>query len=291
MANYLTRKVTNKNYEGLLLLILLPIIGFSYYKYGYLEYTRGFIDILTSLKVVWLLMINILITSGMSLFLKGRYPYKYYEVTLLTLLMPIQIPYLADIIGVFIFNLLRKYLNDYKLNNIAITKLIITVILISIGKYNYLSIYQEQVSSIYTVSDLIWGATVGTIGSNNIVILLVCYILLINTSVYKKDIPLYAIFGFSLALGLYGLTNHNLIKLIKLTLNSPVLFSFIFVSTISVSSPIGKKLRRIYGILVGLLTLLFLQINPYEASIIAIIITNLIITLIDNYVLKQFIIS
>lgn len=286
MANYITRKVTNKNYEGLLLLILLPIIGFSYYKYGYLEYTRGFINIITSLKVIWLLMINILITLGMSLFLKERYPYKYYEVTLLTLLMPIQIPYLVDIIGVIVYNLLRKCLNDCKLNNVAITKLIITVILISIGKYNYLSIYQEQVSSIYTASDLIWGATIGTIGSNNIVILLICYILLSNISVYKKDIPWYAMFGFSLALGIYGLINHNLVNLIKLTLNSPVLFSFIFVSAISISSPIGKKLRKIYGLLVGLLTFLFLQINPYEASIIAIIITNLIINLIDNYILK-----
>lgn len=286
MANYLTRKVTNKNYEGLLLLILLPIIGFSYYKYCYLEYTRGFINIITSLKVIWLLMINILITLGMSLFLKDRYPYKYYEVILLTLLMPIQIPYLVDIIGVIVHNLLRKCLNDCKLNNVAITKLIITVILISIGKYNYLSIYQEQVSSIYTASDLIWGATIGTIGSNNIVILLICYILLSNISVYKKDIPWYAMFGFSLALGIYGLINHNLINLIKLTLNSPVLFSFIFVSAISISSPIGKKLRKIYGLLVGLLTFLFLQINPYEASIISIIITNLIINLIDNYILK-----
>lgn len=286
MANYLTRKVTNKNYEGLLLLILLPIIGFSYYKYGYLEYTRGFINIITSLKVIWLLMINILITLGMSLFLKERYPYKYYEVTLLTLLMPIQIPYLVDIIGVIVYNLLRKCLNDCKLNNVAITKLIITVILISIGKYNYLSIYQEQVSSIYTASDLIWGATIGTIGSNNIVILLICYILLSNISVYKKDIPWYAMFGFSLALGIYGLINHNLVNLIKLTLNSPVLFSFIFVSAISISSPIGKKLRKIYSLLVGLLTFLFLQINPYEVSIIAIIITNLIINLIDNYILK-----
>lgn len=286
MANYLTRKVTNKNYEGLLLLILLPIIGFSYYKYGYLEYTRGFINIITSLKVIWLLMINILITLGMSLFLKDRYPYKYYEVILLTLLMPIQIPYLVDIIGVIVYNLLRKCLNDCKLNNVAITKLIITVILISIGKYNYLSIYQEQVSSIYTASDLIWGATIGTIGSNNIVILLICYILLSNISVYKKDIPWYAMFGFSLALGIYGLINHNLINLIKLTLNSPVLFSFIFVSAISISSPIGKKLRKIYSLLVGLLTFLFLQINPYEVSIIAIIITNLIINLIDNYILK-----
>lgn len=281
MPSYLTRKTSNKFYEGLLLLILLPIIGFSLYKYGYLDYSKGLVSLLASFKVLWLLLINIIITFISSNLLKDNYPYKYYEIIVLTLLLPIRIPYIIDIIGVLVYNLIRKYLYTYHLNNIAISKLLITVCLMILNKNNYLSFYQEQVSSLYTTSDLIWGASIGSIGSNNLVILIFCYLLLCNVIIYKKDIPWYAILGYTMTLGIYGLINNNLIYLMKLTLNSTVLFSIIFVSSINISSPVGRKLRRIYGLLVGILSFTFLTINPYDAGLIGIIMANLIINLIE----------
>lgn len=281
MPSYLTRKTSNKFYEGLLLLILLPIIGFSLYKYGYLDYSKGLVSLLASFKVLWLLLINIIITFISSNLLKDNYPYKYYETIVLTLLLPIRIPYIIDIIGILVYNLIRKYLYTYHLNNIAISKLLITVCLMILNKNNYLSFYQEQVSSLYTTSDLIWGASIGSIGSNNLVILILCYLLLCNVIIYKKDIPWYAILGYTMTLGTYGLINNNLIYLMKLTLNSTVLFSTIFVSSINISSPVGRKLRRIYGLLVGILSFAFLTINPYDAGLIGIIMANLIINLIE----------
>lgn len=281
MPSYLTRKTSNKFYEGLLLLILLPIIGFSLYKYGYLDYSKGLVSLLASFKVLWLLLINIIITFISSNLLKDNYPYKYYETIVLTLLLPIRIPYIIDIIGILVYNLIRKYLYTYHLNNIAISKLLITVCLMALNKNNYLSFYQEQVSSLYTTSDLIWGASIGSIGSNNLVILILCYLLLCNVIIYKKDIPWYAILGYTMTLGIYGLINNNLIYLMKLTLNSTVLFSIIFVSSINISSPVGRKLRRIYGLLVGILSFAFLTINPYDAGLIGIIMANLIINLIE----------
>lgn len=281
MPSYLTRKTSNKFYEGLLLLILLPIIGFSLYKYGYLDYSKGLVSLLASFKVLWLLLINIIITFISSNLLKDNYPYKYYETIVLTLLLPIRIPYIIDIIGVLVYNLIRKYLYTYHLNNIAISKLLITVCLMILNKNNYLSFYQEQVSSLYTTSDLIWGASIGSIGNNNLVILILCYLLLCNVIIYKKDIPWYAILGYTMTLGTYGLINNNLIYLMKLTLNSTVLFSTIFVSSINISSPVGRKLRRIYGLLVGILSFAFLRINPYDTGLIGIIMANLIINLIE----------
>ena len=280
MANCLTRKTSNKFYEALLLLILIPIIGFSLYKYGYLDYSKGLVSIITSFKVLWLLLINIIITFLSSTFLKDNYPYRYYETIILTLLLPSRIPYIVDIVGVLIYNLNRKYLYNNRLNNIAISKLLITVFLMALNKNNYLSLYQEQVNSLYTTSDLLWGASIGSIGSNNLIILILSYLLLSNISIYKKDIPGYAFLSFILTLGIYGLINNNLIALMKLTLNSTVLFSIIFVSSINISSPVGKKLRRIYGILVGFLSFIFLTINPYDAGVIGIIISNIIINLI-----------
>lgn len=280
MLNCLTRKTSNKFYEALLLLILIPIIGFSLYKYGYLDYSKGLVSIITSFKVLWLLLINIIIAFLSSTFLKDNYPYRYYETIILTLLLPSRIPYIVDIVGVLIYNLNRKYLYNNRLNNIAISKLLITVFLMTLNKNNYLSLYQEQVNSLYTTSDLLWGASIGSIGSNNLIILILSYLLLSNISIYKKDIPGYAFLSYILTLGIYGLINNNLIALMKLTLNSTVLFSIIFVSSINISSPVGKKLRRIYGILVGVLSFIFLTINPYDAGVIGIIISNIIINLI-----------
>ena len=286
MSNTLRRKATNKTYEAILLGILIPIIIFGWYKFGYLDYSKNLVSLVSSFKVGWLLLINIIITYLMQLIVKDKYPYYYYEVVLLTLLLPIRIPYLIDILVVLIYNIFRKHLNHYHFNSVAIFKLIITLILMMMGKNNYLSLYQEQVASIYKTSDLIWGASIGSIGSTNLVILILSYLLLCNVDIYKKDIPWYALLGYSLALGIYGFINNNVIDLIKLTLNSTVIFSFIFISTINISSPVGKKLKRIYGLLVGIISFIFLQINPYDAAVIAVVISNLICNFIYEIILN-----
>lgn len=286
MSNTLRRTATNKTYEGILLGVLIPVVIFSWYKFGYLDYSKNLVSLVSSFKVGWLLLINIIITCFIQFIVKDKYPYYYYEIVLLTLLLPIRIPYFIDILVVLIYNIFRKHLNYYHFNSVAIFKLIITLILMMMGKNNYLSLYQEQVASIYKTSDLIWGASIGSIGSTNLVVLILSYLLLCNVDIYKKDIPWYALIGYSLALGIYGVINNSIIDLIKLTLNSTVIFSFIFISTINISSPIGKKLKRIYGLLVGIISFIFLQINPYDADVIAVVISNLICNFIYEIILN-----
>lgn len=286
MSNTLRRTATNKTYEGILLGVLIPVVIFSWYKFGYLDYSKNLVSLVSSFKVGWLLLINIIITCFIQFLVKDKYPYYYYEIVLLTLLLPIRIPYFIDILVVLIYNILRKHLNNYHFNSVAIFKLIITLILMVMGKNNYLSLYQEQVASIYKTSDLVWGASIGSIGSTNLVVLILSYLLLCNVDIYKKDIPWYALIGYSLTLGIYGFINNSIIDLIKLTLNSTVIFSFIFISTINISSPIGKKLKRIYGLLVGIISFIFLQINPYDAAVIAVVISNLICNFIYEIILN-----
>ena len=286
MSDTLRRTATNKTYEGILLGVLIPVVIFSWYKFGYLDYSKNLVSLVSSFKVGWLLLINIIITYFIQFLVKDKYPYYYYEIVLLTLLLPIRIPYLIDILVVLIYNILRKHLNNYHFNSVAIFKLIITLILMVMGKNNYLSLYQEQVASIYKTSDLVWGASIGSIGSTNLVVLILSYLLLCNVDIYKKDIPWYALIGYSLTLGIYGVINNSIIDLIKLTLNSTVIFSFIFISTINISSPIGKKLKRIYGLLVGIISFIFLQINPYDAAVIAVVISNLICNFIYEIILN-----
>ena len=286
MSDTLRRTATNKTYEGILLGVLIPVVIFSWYKFGYLDYSKNLVSLVSSFKVGWLLLINIIITCFIQFIVKDKYPYYYYEIVLLTLLLPIRIPYLIDILVVLIYNILRKHLNNYHFNSVAIFKLIITLILMVMGKNNYLSLYQEQVASIYKTSDLVWGASIGSIGSTNLVVLILSYLLLCNVDIYKKDIPWYALIGYSLTLGIYGVINNSIIDLIKLTLNSTVIFSFIFISTINISSPIGKKLKRIYGLLVGIISFIFLQINPYDAAVIAVVISNLICNFIYEIILN-----
>lgn len=286
MSNTLRRTATNKTYEGILLGVLIPVVIFSWYKFGYLDYSKNLVSLVSSFKVGWLLLINIIITCFIQFIVKDKYPYYYYEIVLLTLLLPIRIPYLIDILVVLIYNILRKHLNNYHFNSVAIFKLIITLILMVMGKNNYLSLYQEQVASIYKTSDLVWGASIGSIGSTNLVVLILSYLLLCNVDIYKKDIPWYALIGYSLTLGIYGVINNSIIDLIKLTLNSTVIFSFIFISTINISSPIGKKLKRIYGLLIGIISFIFLQINPYDAAVIAVVISNLICNFIYEIILN-----
>lgn len=286
MSDTLRRTATNKTYEGILLGVLIPVVIFSWYKFGYLDYSKNLVSLVSSFKVGWLLLINIIITYFIQFLVKDKYPYYYYEIVLLTLLLPIRIPYFIDILVVLIYNILRKHLNNYHFNSVAIFKLIITLILMVMGKNNYLSLYQEQVASIYKTSDLVWGASIGSIGSTNLVVLILSYLLLCNVDIYKKDIPWYALIGYSLTLGIYGVINNSIIDLIKLTLNSTVIFSFIFISTINISSPIGKKLKRIYGLLVGIISFIFLQINPYDAAVIAVVISNLICNFIYEIILN-----
>ena len=104
MSNTLRRTATNKTYEGILLGVLIPVVIFSWYKFGYLDYSKNLVSLVSSFKVGWLLLINIIITYFIQFLVKDKYPYYYYEIVLLTLLLPIRIPYLIDILVVLIYN-------------------------------------------------------------------------------------------------------------------------------------------------------------------------------------------
>ena len=136
MSNTLRRTATNKTYEGILLGVLIPVVIFSWYKFGYLDYSKNLVSLVSSFKVGWLLLINIIITYFIQFLVKDKYPYYYYEIVLLTLLLPIRIPYFIDILVVLIYNILRKHLNNYHFNSVAIFKLIITLILMVMGTNN-----------------------------------------------------------------------------------------------------------------------------------------------------------
>ena len=54
MSNTLRRTATNKTYEGILLGVLIPVVIFGWYKFGYLDYSKNLVSLVSSFKVYYL---------------------------------------------------------------------------------------------------------------------------------------------------------------------------------------------------------------------------------------------
>jgi len=283
MNSHLKRK---KNYPLLLFLSFIPLIIFAIYKYGYMPYNRNLLSIGESFKVLYLILISFFLSFIFKKIFKFN-NYIYIENLILTFLLPINIPYYLYILLLSIYSILKRLLDRFHINSIVISKLIIIGILILLNKYNYASIYEDSINSMYNIFDVVGGMNINGIGCSNSILLLLIYIYLSNIDIYKKNIPIYCLFSYIISLSIIGILSNNLIYLYKLTFKSSILYSFLYVSTTGISSPIDNKWEIIYSIIIGILSSIFIQYNLYEGPLISILISNILLVILKRIDYKK----
>lgn len=278
------------------LLSLFPLVLFSYYKNGYMVYKNQYLSFFSSLEYfvipILIVIISYLIEIYYYIGIKKNRDYSnvvnsfcpYANLLCYLLCGPNDALYIT-IPLIFITDILMKILDKkITINRVALFKCILFILLVILGIYNNANIY-ESIMNIEIIStwEAFIGLTIGEMGVVSNLLILLCFIVLLFNKYYKKDIAIisiltYIIFGLFLVL----VGNLNIIEFINNTFTSGIIFSIVYVLTLSEASPLLKSGRTIYAILTGILLTIFVNIFKINIGIYFIILIMSIISPLIN---------
>lgn len=312
-----------------LIIALIPIILFSFYKNGVIPYFYNKTNLLGMFYPIIMVLITSLSTLifevlYVKLFLKEenikKYiinSYSFIPGLFLGLILPINTPISILILGSFIASIVGKmlfggfgnnifnpaligrlfiisayamvisnnggYLNSYEVDTISGATPLSNVSLVSsIGTYDTL------VKPYGTLMDFFIGTIPGALGETSALLCLIGFIYLTLTKTIKWRIPTFYIGTVFIMTLLIGLSNglgiwYPLFQI----LSGGLLFGSIFMATDPVTSPTTPIGQVLYGLSLGLLTVIFRYLTPYPEGVLTSILTmNMLVFIIDKIGLK-----
>ena len=282
----------NKNH----LLCLLPLVLFSFYKNGILVYKNNFLSFFSILQYIVIPIIVVVLSYVFEIYYYvGRKKEKDlskvinsfvpFANLLCYLVTGPNNPLYITIPLIILIDVLFKFIdNRFTINRIALFKCLLFLLLVLFGIYNNCN-YNELygLGSSVSLSNLFIGFRIGEIGTISNLLVLISFVLLLFNKFYKKDIALSGIITYSL-LTLFFV----LLKVITFNdalvfmLDSSVLFVMVFVLTLSDASPVLKGGRILYGVLVGILCAIFVNVFKFYIGIYFVILGLSIITPMIN---------
>ncbi|MBN1291675.1 MAG: RnfABCDGE type electron transport complex subunit D, partial [Candidatus Latescibacteria bacterium] len=138
-----------------------------------------------------------------------------------------------------------------------------------------------------SVTDMLIGATSGSLGETSAILIFICGIFLVFTHVANWRLPLSTLFGAMVLAGIMHMVNPD-------TFASPLyhfaggglLFGAFFMVTDPVSSPFTATGKWIYGILIGMVTIVIRNLSGFpEGMMFAILLLNMFAPVIDDAVM------
>lgn len=283
-----------KKITYLLLLSLLPLILYGFYKNGINLYIKNYVNILGLLKPLLFSIIGLLIGILVNIIyekyikknkdnLKEIIFSSFHPIygLLVACILSINTNIFLFVIVTFIVLFISKFIKNNKVNYIALSGLIIFFIMNLFNKFTFLNIYESSKNFNLDAIDYMFGKGSGGIFTTNIILLIISFIVLYNMKVYKKNIPIFATITFSILTIIYCILTHNIGNIMNMLFTNGILFSFVFIATDPISSSYTKKGIIIYGIVVGLLTFLLYLLQPALSSLGAIFIASIFNSIID----------
>ncbi len=306
-----------------LFIALLPIIIFSFYKNGIIPYKNGLTDIkglFLPLMVVILPALTSFLTEMLyaSIFLKTdalkyvKNSFSFYPGLFLGLIMPLNTPFSMLILGAFIATLIGKLLFGGFGNNIFNPALvgrifIITAYAITFGKYVYhnsyeldtiasstpltnaslvegIGSYNELVRPYGSLTNFFIGTIPGAVGETSALLCIVAFIYLTLTKTIKWRIPVFYVGTVFIMAFIIGLFNdlERTYSLFQI-LSGGLMFGAVFMATDPVTSPTTFVGQALYGISLGILTIVFRHLTPYPEGVLTSILTmNMLVFIIDK---------
>lgn len=306
-----------------LFIALLPIIIFSFYKNGVIPYNAGLTDIkglLLPLMVVILPALTSFLTEMLyaSIFLKTdalkyvKNSFSFYPGLFLGLIMPLNTPFSMLILGAFIATLIGKLLFGGFGNNIFNPALvgrlfIITAYAITFGKYAYhnsyeldtiasstpltnaslvegIGSYNELVRPYGSLMNFFVGTIPGAVGETSALLCIIAFIYLTLTKTIKWRIPVFyigTVFVMAFIIGLFNdlERTYSLFQI----LSGGLMFGAVFMATDPVTSPTTFVGQALYGMSLGILTIIFRHLTPFPEGVLTSILTmNMLVFIIDK---------
>lgn len=149
----------------------------------------------------------------------------------------------------------------------------------------------HDITSLYSMSDLFFGFIPGSIGETSKLAILLGAIILIISGVGSWRIIVSSFVGgivMSLIFNLVGANEYMRIDPVTQLLMGSFMFGMVFMATDPVTASQTNKGKVIYGLLVGMFSIIIRVFNPAypEGTMLAILLMNTFAPLIDHYVVE-----
>lgn len=247
----------SKNNENKILvkyiLLLIPFLIYGFYKNGILLYKGEYVNIFYMFKPLILTIISILISYLFTKYKKEDFiSYRLYLNILSSLIVLPNTNIFIYLIILFLVNILYTF---KKVNISLITILLLIIVSMIFSKYLFLNIYEESVNHSYSITNYLFGNGSGGISNTLFIYSILVFIYLICDFSYKKHIVVTSLTVYYILLiisfVLFKKFDYNLL------LNNNLVFSFIFLNTISIFTPYTKGGCYLYGFILGLISFCF----------------------------------
>lgn len=307
------------------LIALLPIVLFSFYKNGVLCYDGDLITLFKPLMFIGLstLFTFIIETTYLYIFTDNKLKdiiknnYAYMPGLFLGLILPINTPISILLVGCFISTIIGKMLFGGFGKNIFNPALIGRLFVISmyaltitnLGGYlnsneidavtsatplsnmnviEGIGTYEELVKPYGTLKDFFLGFIPGCIGETSSVLIILAFIYLSLTKTIKWRIPaIYVATVFIMTFFIGSMNGVGLWYPVFQILSGGLLFGAVFMATDPVTSPTTKYGQIIYGLCLGILTVTLRYLTSYPEGVLTSILTmNMLVFIIDDIGVK-----
>ena len=247
----------SKNNENKILvkyiLLLIPFLIYGFYKNGILLYKGEYVNIFYMFKPLILTIISILISYLFTKYKKEDFiSYRLYLNILSSLIALPNTNIFIYLIILFLVNILYTF---KKVNISLITILLLIIVSMIFSKYSFLNVYEESVNHSYSITNYLFGNGYGGISNTLFIYSILVFIYLICDFSYKKHIVVTSLTVYYILLiisfVLFKKFDYNLL------LNNNLVFSFIFLNTISIFTPYTKGGCYLYGFILGLISFCF----------------------------------
>ena len=289
------KKITTR-LNLLYIIALIPLLLFGSYKNIVFLSNRSNISLLMSLKMLAIIFMgisgSIIGISIKSLKKNKKITFKdiYNERELLieALLMSMMLPLKASPFILFVVSFILSLINlKVKLNKVAIMYLIVFIIdeILQLNTFDIAIAFKNPIALRWT--DLLIGLGEGGIASTSIILILIGLIVLCFNPIYKKEIAISSIATFSLLVIIPNMISTTYGDIFKMLCGYNALFSFVFVAPMLRYTAYTTKGKILSGILIAVLTYFLILLVPYAASMVAILLVNIITPIIDRiFVIK-----
>lgn len=276
----------SKNNENKILvkyiLLLIPFLIYGFYKNGILLYKGEYVNIFYMFKPLILTIISILISYLFTKYKKEDFiSYRLYLNILSSLIVLPNTNIFIYLIILFLVNILYTF---KKVNISLITILLLIIVSMIFSKYLFLNIYEESVNHSYSITNYLFGNGSGGISNTLFIYSILVFIYLICDFSYKKHIVVTSLTVYYILLiisfVLFKKFDYNLL------LNNNLVFSFIFLNTISIFTPYTKGGCYLYGFILGLISFCFSFIDINLGVYLISLILSFTSLYFDKFILK-----
>ena len=276
----------SKNNESKILvkyiLLLIPFLIYGFYKNGILLYKGEYVNIFYMFKPLILTIISILISYLFTKYKKEDFiSYRLYLNILSSLIVLPNTNIFIYLIILFLVNILYTF---KKVNISLITILLLIIVSMIFSKYLFLNVYEESVNHSYSITNYLFGNGSGGISNTLFIYSILVFIYLICDFSYKKHIVVTSLTVYYILLiisfVIFKKFDYNLL------LNNNLVFSFIFLNTISIFTPYTKGGCYLYGFILGLISFCFSFIDINLGIYLISLILSFTSLYFDKFILK-----